>query len=185
MMTGFKLHTPETAPSASQEILDKQRKALGFCPNLFAGLAESPQALEAYVSLDAIFSETTLSPQEQQLVLLAISTENNCGYCQAAHSTLAMNQTDLTQQQLNAVQAGRPVGDEKLDELIYFTRALVKQHANMTKEQVSTLLNVGYTHQNLLEIILATAMKTLSNYGNHLMKTPIDDAFQPQLKESA
>jgi hypothetical protein len=38
-------------------------------------------------------------------------------------------------------------------------------------------LNVGYTENQALEIILAISLKTPSNDANHLFDTPLDKAF--------
>jgi alkylhydroperoxidase family enzyme len=36
----------------------------------------------------------------------------------------------------------------------------------------------GYNQQNLLDIILGMAQKTISNYTNHLAHTPVDEPFK-------
>lgn len=53
-MSTFKLHTVDSAPAASASILDGTQKALGFIPNLYAHLAESPAALQAYKQLGSL-----------------------------------------------------------------------------------------------------------------------------------
>lgn len=45
--------------------------------------------------------------------------------------------------------------------------------------QVEAFLAAGYTRQTVLEVILGTALKTLSNYTNHIAKTDLDPAFVP------
>ena len=179
-MVDFTFHTPESAPRASRTMLENAKKQMGFYPNLFAGLAESPQILEAYLTLDKLFSNTSLSPEQQQTVLLAISTENGCGYCQAAHGTLAANNTSLEQEQIEAVQAGESLGDNRLDALVKFSRAVVKQRGEMQDKQIQEFIEAGFSQQAVLEVILAVSMKTLSNYSNHVLKTPVDEAFREQ-----
>ncbi|MEO9591044.1 hypothetical protein [Rhodopirellula bahusiensis] len=46
-------------------------------------------------------------------------------------------------------------------------------HAAMAES--SALL--GYTNATVLEVIVGTAYKMLSNYTNHIAETPLDDAF--------
>jgi len=41
------------------------------------------------------------------------------------------------------------------------------------------LAAAGYSTSQMLAVVLAVGMKTLSNYTNHMASTPIDDAFQP------
>jgi hypothetical protein len=39
----FQIHTTETAPEKSKEILESVKSKLGFVPNLYAVMAESPE----------------------------------------------------------------------------------------------------------------------------------------------
>ena len=46
--------------------------------------------------------------------------------------------------------------------------------------EVQALLDAGYSQQNLLDIIVGITMKTLTNYTNHIVKTPLNEAYEPQ-----
>ncbi|MEM9471948.1 MAG: carboxymuconolactone decarboxylase family protein, partial [Pseudomonadota bacterium] len=35
----------------------------------------------------------------------------------------------------------------------------------------------GYTRQNVLEVVLGTSLKVMSNYTNHIAETEVDGAF--------
>ena len=48
-MTGFTFYSLDDAPKGSGENLEKSAKAIGFLPDLLAGLAESPAALSGYL----------------------------------------------------------------------------------------------------------------------------------------
>jgi hypothetical protein len=45
---------------------------------------------------------------------------------------------------------------------------------------VNNFLTAGYTKAQVLEVILAITQKTLSNYANHILGTPLDEAFKPR-----
>lgn len=60
-MSQYPFHSPESAPEAAAPILEKARASLGFVPNLYAGLANAPAALEAYIALSGFFDKTSLS----------------------------------------------------------------------------------------------------------------------------
>src|ERR1700722_12689092 len=77
MINGFTLHETTTAPAASAEILNGVQKAWGFVPNLHRVLAESPAALEAYSTLWGIAEKTSFTPQERNIVYLAIIYETS------------------------------------------------------------------------------------------------------------
>jgi len=40
------------------------------------------------------------------------------------------------------------------------------------------LFAVGYNKQTALEVIVGTALKVMSTYTNHLIATPLDEAFK-------
>jgi alkylhydroperoxidase family enzyme len=46
---------------------------------------------------------------------------------------------------------------------------------------VGAFLAAGYSERQILEIVLAIAVKTLSNYANHLFHTPVDAMFESRV----
>lgn len=177
-MSTFKLHTLDTAPSGSLPILDTANKAMGFIPNLYAHLASSPAALQGYKQLGALFEQSGLTPKEQQVVLLTVSAENGCEYCVAAHSFIARNIIKVADDKIGALRNGQPTGDAKLDALVAFAQAVVRERGWVAESQeLNNFFAAGYTTQHALDVILGVAMKTLSNYTNHLTDTPLDAAF--------
>ena len=44
-----------------------------------------------------------------------------------------------------------------------------------TRRDVDSFLSAGYSERLILEVVLAIAVKTLSNYSNHLFHTPVDE----------
>jgi uncharacterized peroxidase-related enzyme len=172
----YKVHTIESAPAAAKEILTGAKKGLGFVPNLFAVMAEAPALLKAYTALSGIFDETSLSATERQIVLLTASYENDCGYCVAAHSVISGMQkvpADVVQ----AIRAGQPIADKKLEGLRRFAATVVKSRGWPSDADTAAFLSAGYGSQQVLEVVLGVGMKTLSNYANHIAKIPLDQAF--------
>lgn len=177
-MYTFKLHTLTSAPTASLPILEAAKKGLGFIPNLYAHLAEAPNALNAYKQLGALLEQSTLSHEEQQIVLISTSIENRCEYCVAAHSFIARNLVKVDGQRIDALRGQSCLQDQKLNALVVFTRAVVRERGWVGGGQaLKDFYAAGYTQQNALEVILGVTMKMLSNYTNHLTQTPLDAAF--------
>ena len=67
---------------------------------------------------------------------------------------------------------------KKLEVLRSTTLALTDNRGILSKEQADAFYAEGYENKQLLEIILGLAQKTISNYANHLAKTPVDAPFQ-------
>jgi len=123
MINGFTLHDMSSAPAGSAEILNGVQKAWGFVPNLHRVLAESPAALEAYSTLWGIAEKTGFTPQERNLVYLAIIYENECTYCMAGHTNLS-RMAKVDNAAIAAVREGRPIADAKLEALRQFAAAI-------------------------------------------------------------
>ena len=176
-MTEFTIHTEETAPEASKPLLAGSQKAFGMIPNLHGLMAESPQLLEAYQALSRIFSETSLSTVEQNVVWLAINVEHKCHYCVPAHTGIAKSQgvDDAT---IEALRNATPLADPKLEALRDFTLKVVRQRGEVSDADVEAFLAAGFTKQNILDVIVGVAHKVMSNYTNHLGHTAVDAPFQ-------
>ncbi len=171
------LHTIETAPEASRPLLEGARKSFGFVSNLLATFANAPAALEGYLGIGKIYGQTSLSPTEQQVVLIAASVDNECEYCVAAHTTIGQSQR-IEPAILAALRDDAPLPDRKLESLRRFTKAVVRDRGWVGEAEQSAFLGAGYTEAQALEVVLGVTMKTLSNYTNHLTATPLDEAFR-------
>jgi uncharacterized peroxidase-related enzyme len=175
-MESFAVHSEKTAPEGSRKMLAEVGRGLGFVPNLMGVLAESPAALEAYLTLSKIFDSSSLTTVERQVVLLSVSFENGCDYCMAAHSGLALMQ-GVPEGVVSALRDGTPIADARLEALRTFTGGVTRRRAALSEAEVEAFLAAGFTRRQLLEVLVGVTQKTLSNYVNHLALTPLDAAF--------
>jgi len=89
-------------------------------------MAESPALLNAYSAVQREFTgRGSLTPAEQQLVLLTVSYEKGCRYCMAGHSGLAQA-AGLEPRYLEALRSGLPLTDPRLEALRAFATAMVR-----------------------------------------------------------
>ncbi len=175
-MSEFKVHTVDTAPEQSVAFLQEAQQAFGFVPNLIGVFAESPAVVEAYLTLSRIFDKSSLSPVERQVAILSISRINECDYCMASHSVIASMQK-VPANVIQAIRNDHPIVDAKLEALRMFAATLIEKHGWLSEDDVTAFRSAGYSHGQILEVVLAASLKTLSNYANHLVETPLDDAF--------
>jgi AhpD family alkylhydroperoxidase len=146
---------------------------------MYTRMANSAGAFETYLyGYERFRKDSGFSPAEQEVVLLSISAENGCEYCVAAHSTLADGPSKVPREVTDAIRSGSPVPDVKLRALSELTRAIVATRGRPLEKDVRTFLAAGYAERHILELVLAVAVKTISNYVNHLFETPVDDAFK-------
>lgn len=176
-MSDFRFHDLASAPAESRPLLEAAAKKFGFVPSLLAGLAESPSALRAYLELSDRLGESGLSPTEQQVVALTVSVRNRCRFCVAAHSTIARSMLRVEDSVVDALRTGAPIADSRLQALRLFTDQLVERAGEVQGESLEAFMSAGYTQSQALDVLVGVAMKTLSNFANHLMDTPVDSAF--------
>lgn len=170
--------SPETATGRAREVLDNAQRQVGFIPNMYANMVHSPGLLDAYLhGYDLFRNESGFSAPEQEVVFLSVSVENGCTYCVAAHSALADMQSKVPPEVTAAIRDGTTIPDPKLRALSEFTRRMVATRGWPGTSAVDAFLSAGYTERHILEIILAIAVKTLSNYSNHIFQTQVDDMF--------
>lgn len=67
---------------------------------------------------------------------------------------------------LQAIRNRQPIGDPRLAALFAMTVEIVESRGRPSTETVSAFLKAGFQERDLLYIVLATAVKTLSNYAN-------------------
>jgi uncharacterized peroxidase-related enzyme len=172
--------TVETAPGDSRPVLENIKKGFGFVPNLMAIFANSPTALQGYLALDGVWEKGSFTPSERQLILLTTSVANDCGYCIAAHSTIAKGFLKVAAEVVAAIRDEQPLADTKLNALVNYTRELVTQRGHASPETVQAFLDAGYTAPQAMEVLLGVALKTISNYLDHINPVALDAAFQAE-----
>ncbi|HEY9078519.1 carboxymuconolactone decarboxylase family protein [Magnetovibrio sp.] len=175
-MSSFILHTRDTAPKGSHGVMDAYAERFGFVPNLINIMAESPAATQGYAHTYGLLAETDFSPAEQQLLFLTISRTNGCTYCVSAH-TMAATMVGLDNATIDAVRDGRPILDPKLAALSSFAIKVVEKRGHLNRDDINDFLTAGYSRAQILEVLLAVATKTISNYMNHIAHTPLDEPF--------
>ena len=187
-MSEFTIHSVDSAPQASRETLEAAKEEFGFLPNLLGELAAAPVAAKAYVTLYGLLEESSFEPREVQLLLASASVANGCDYCVAAHSA-GLAQAGLDGDEIEAVRRGRRLSDDRLEALRRFATVVVERRGHPGVEEVERFLGAGFRREQILEVLVAVAMKTLSNYTNHIAETPLDDelsdfAWHPETRQA-
>lgn len=170
--------TLETKDPRAKAVLETAKAQVGFIPNMYAGMANSPGLLQTYLDGYASFRKYSgFTSAEQEVVFLTISRENGCDYCMAAHSMIADKVSKVPPDVLRAIRSGASIPDAKLAALGVFTSHMFATRGRPTANGLKAFLDAGYTEAQVLEIVLALAVKTLSNYANHVNNPKVDEAF--------
>jgi len=79
---------------------------------------------------------------------------------------------------LLALREGKEIPDSRLEALRRFTLQVVEQRGRVQNQQLEAFQQAGFEPGQAMEVIVGVAMKTISNYVNHLAEIPLDDAWQ-------
>lgn len=175
-MSLFTKHTDATAPEGAAEVLAKVRERYGFIPNLAATLAESPVTLDVVLNLSGAFDRTSFTEIERQVILITSSVVNDCDYCKTVHTALG-RKAGIEGKTLKALLVLAPLSDTKLNALRDFTQAMVEERGRIHEQRLRQFLDAGYTKAQVFEVVLGVALKTLTNYSNHLTNTRPNPEF--------
>lgn len=163
----------EAAPAASKPLLDAVKKQLGSVPNVFRVIANSPAALEGFLSLNGALDKGSLDPKTRERIALAIAEVNSCGYCLSAHTYLGKNVAKLDDGEITANRNGAS-NDPKADAAVRFAVKVARERGHVSDAEVATVKAAGYDDAQVIEIVLHVALNTLTNYVNEVAKTAID-----------
>lgn len=177
-MTHFKIHNADTAPPEARPHLQHIQKTLGFIPNVHGMIGGSALATEAMAALQGAVAKSDFNATEQQIIQIATSTVNACGYCVAGHTAFSVMQ-DLPDDVIAATRNGEPIANGSLEALRSFTVALVHQRGHVNQDQITRFLDGGYSETQVIELITVVVMKIFANFVSITTNIPLDEPFQP------
>jgi len=173
----FTLHTEETAPEESAKTFGQIKEQFGFIPNVLRQMAESPTAIQTDLQMLGMYGKSSLTTEEQWIVLLITSSNCYASYCVAANSTVAQ-MLGVTNDIVEAIRTGKPLTNPKLEALRLFTTEMVDKRGAVTPQTRNNFYGAGYTKQQALDVILGISVETMASYTAHIAETPLDPEFQ-------
>ena len=170
----FAEHTIESAPPGARRSMTATRERLGYLPAPVARMATSPQLLDGFLRLNAIFENSTLDALAREVVVMTIATRNGCHVCVAMHTgrlTALGADADL----ISALRTARPLTDPRLEAVRVFTLQVLDTAGDVPDAALHAFLVHGHTRQNALEVVLGIGTYTMSTLANRLTRAPLDD----------
>ncbi len=172
-LTPVQLETADEAAKAA--LLKGMELSGGMIPNMFSRMANAPALLEMYITgYNSFRTQSKFSSEEQEVVLLTISVLNSCEYCIIGHRYMADQVWKMNPAISEAIVNGNPLPDTKMQALSQFVQIMVNKRGFPDQSEVNAFIAAGFTEHHILDIIQAIALKTISNYNNHLFNTPSD-----------
>jgi len=172
----FVQHTIESAPPAARRSMTATADHLGYLPAAVGLLATSPQLLDGFLKLNALFEGTTLDPLAREVLVMTIATRNGCHLCVAMH-TARLTALHANADLVTTLRGGEALADPRLDAMRSFTLRVLETAGDVGDPALDAFLAHGYTRQNALEVVLGIGAYTMSTLANRLTGAPVDEAL--------
>lgn len=163
----------EAAPAGAKPLLEAVNKQLGFVPNLFRVVANSPAALEGYLGMSGALAKGKLPAQTRERIALAVAQINGCNYCLSAHSEMGKSFAKLSEAEIAANRCGGSL-DPKADAAVRFAAKVARERGHVSDADVQAVRMAGYDDAQIVEVVQHVALNTWTNYLNEVAKTEID-----------
>lgn len=163
---------PANATGRAKELLDATEKQLGRSPNLYRSMAQSPAALDGYLSMRAALTKGVLSAKMRERVALLTAAINDCAYCVSAHRFRGAK-IGLTQPELDAIQKGQ-ADDPRDAAALAFVDTLLQRRGMIGNDDFAAVKAHGWTDEEIGELIAHVALNVFSNYFNHVATPELD-----------
>lgn len=177
MTTADETTTAANRTADAEEILATVENKYGFRPNLMKEMVVAPAAARAYLAGQDAMSDASMSPVQAQAVQLAVAAYNDCGYCGAVHSKVGRD-TGISEADVAAIADGGLPEDPGLRPVVRATRRVMEARGWLDDDDLEALAVAGVDRRKLYEIVAFVALKTLSNYVNHIAGTEVDPQFR-------
>lgn len=171
-MSRINLVTPADTTGETQQLLAQIHGAFGATPNMFKAVANSTAALKSMWGSFGALGGGVINAKLGEQIAVAIADRNDCEYCLAAHTVLG-RKAGATAEEMSAAQAGQSA-DPKTAAALRFAVAVVNSRAQISDEEVANLRSVGFTEEEIVEILAHVALNLFTNYVNVAFKVPVD-----------
>jgi AhpD family alkylhydroperoxidase len=158
------------APAAAREALAQSRRAFGVIPEPLTRFAGSPAMLAAALGGLDTLEKSSLSALEREVLAMTMGQLNGCKFCLGLHGRLLRAQK-ASAELISALEAGEPLPDRRLEALRSFVLALVADYGDVSRSVWTEFREVGYRHDQALEVLHGVSVYTLTTLGNRLTET--------------
>jgi alkylhydroperoxidase family enzyme len=176
----FPILTVETAPAASQPVLEGIAADLGFVPNLAATVAASPTLLRAFDGLRRAVGDKSFDPRLRETVGVAVGVAVDNAYGVAFHSTV-LGRLGIAQSDIEAMRQGSEPSGARPAAAYAFAQALVLDRGAVDPSVVERALAAGFTPPDLLQLVAECVFASLVGVVDHLAgRVELDQFLRPQ-----
>jgi len=172
---------PTTPDAEARDALARMRALWGNDWMIARIMANSPSLLNAFAAFWEGLQNSSLEPEDREIIALEMAATNDCHYCKPAHLMLARHQ-GIPDAEIKSVLSGGTPSDSRARLIQNATRRLLETRGRLTDQEFRDFQNQGLTERQLIEVVGEIAHCTLTNYLNRLAQTDLDPFF-PNIRD--
>ncbi|MFQ5854198.1 MAG: carboxymuconolactone decarboxylase family protein [Anaerolineae bacterium] len=174
-MARFHLVEEEDAPADVRIIYADIRREFGMVPTFFQSMATNPSVLKgAWAKVRGTLIKGQVPRTVKEMIIVAVSTANNCLYCREMHSALlgAMGINGATLTALTQDLATAPL-PARVKLAVSFGVQAATRPDSLTNEDFERLTEAGFSQAQILELVaVADLAASLNTYADALGLPP-------------
>ncbi|PJB71361.1 MAG: carboxymuconolactone decarboxylase [Alphaproteobacteria bacterium CG_4_9_14_3_um_filter_47_13] len=163
---------PETITGEHKALFDQINNAFGAVPNMFKVIGNSSAALESMWTSFGALSKGKIGAKLGEQIAVLVANMNRCEYCLSAHTVLGQN-VGVSAEDMAKAQEGRS-SDPKTQAALDFSAKLVKNHGQVSQNDISSVRNAGFNDEEIAEILAHVALNIFTNYTNIAFDVTLD-----------
>ena len=171
-MSRMPLIVAAEATDGAKELLDRTQAQLGRVPNLYRAMANSPAALDGYLSFRAALAGGRLNVRLREQLALLIAEANGCEYCVSAHSFRG-SKIGISEAELKATRHAQS-DDAKVGALLAFAKKLIETRGRVDDGALAAVRDARWSDEEITEVVAHVALNLFSNYFNHVAQPELD-----------
>jgi AhpD family alkylhydroperoxidase len=180
-MTNFKVPTREEVSPEAQAIFDNFITNTGKVPNIYAFAGQSANALSSYLAFQKAQANGSFNIQEREAIFLAVSQENGCQYCLAAHTMIAQK-NGFSEEETIKLRLGT-IEDPKLNVLAQLSKSITATKGKPAPALVEKFFEAGYNQTSLVDLVALVINISFTNYIHNITNIPVDFPAAPSLEQ--
>ena len=171
-MQRIKAIEAETASDRVKDIYQEVESNIGKVPNMIKTMANAPVVAEAYLSFWNLLGKGSLPVSLSEHIALHVSESNGCNYCVSVHCALSKG-AGLRDEEVRDGRLGQSP-DSKTNAALKFAGRILETRGAVTTEEVTAMHDVGFSDEEVTEIIALVVFTIFSNYFNNVAGTVND-----------
>ncbi len=166
----------DQVPSFVKRVYRRIEDSLGYLPNLYKGMANSPETLNGFLELSKNINAGVLEGWMRKAIILAVSEKNGCEYCLSMHTSIALKQGLLSEEQ--CIKSRKLEGwNDRSTAILNLTGKMLKGHGHLQDSDIEVLAASGFSEAEIVEMVGVIVQITFANYIAELVNPDLD--FDP------